>query len=419
MKKIFCTILLLLGISVFNFPQSVYVGNNYLPLHLGNTYQYFKSYSNNYFTSYIIDTTTITRDTVINNNTYFNYSGLMRYSESDKKIYKFVSPYDRVYMDFNKAIGDTFNQDYVVFNDTNYATVKGGSTTLFSQSYNYKGFYRVQAFVPYDTYTEYYAENFGSYFSGSYYYGMGGGTYAYSNIMMAILYDSLGNMHYYTGHHKPQIIVTPLTVINSNNFNLNFDVGHYYNRNSGIPVEGLVNFIDSVVFESYYKKGDSLLSNPELLVQYLSIGHYTVTTTLDTALMKSGFAFNYRIIAKDKGIIQETSISPDAGYYKCVWDFGQGIENKKEISADYMLSQNYPNPFNPNTLISFSLPSRQFISLKVYDILGNEITTLVNEEKPAGNYKINFNASNLHSGVYFYSIRAGSFTDTKKLILIK
>jgi hypothetical protein len=135
--------------------------------------------------------------------------------------------------------------------------------------------------------------------------------------------------------------------------------------------------------------------------------------------MKKGFAFNYRIIAKDKGIIQETSISPDSGYYKCVWDFGQGIENKNNIPVDYVLSQNYPNPFNPTTSISFSIPSRQFTIVKVYDILGNEIITLVNEEKPAGKYIVNFNASNLHSGVYFYSIRAGSFTDTKKLILIK
>jgi hypothetical protein len=382
-------------------------------------YQYFETNSNNYFTGYTINTTTITRDTVINSNTYFNYSGWMRYSDGDKKIYKFVNPNDLVYMDFNKAIGDTFYQPNVFFNDINFATVNGGESKLFSQNYKYKGFIRVEAVISNNSYTEYFAENFGSFKSESYSYGPGGGTNDYSNIMMAILYDSLGNMHYFTEHHKPEITITPLNVIHSNNFNLNFNVDHYYNRNSGIPTEGLVNFIDSVVFESYYQKGDSLQSKPDLIVTNPSVGQYQITTTLDTNLMKKGFAFNYRIIAKDKGIIQETSISPDSGYYKCVWDFGQGIENKNNIPVDYVLSQNYPNPFNPTTSISFSIPSRQFTIVKVYDILGNEIITLVNEEKPAGKYIVNFNASNLHSGVYFYSIRAGSFTDTKKLILIK
>ena len=84
-----------------------------------------------------------------------------------------------------------------------------------------------------------------------------------------------------------------------------------------------------------------------------------------------------------------------------------------------MLNQNYPNPFNPTTTISFSIPSSAFTSLKVYDILGNEVATLVNEEKPAGEYDITFDASALTSGVYLYRLNVGNISEMKKMILMK
>jgi len=85
----------------------------------------------------------------------------------------------------------------------------------------------------------------------------------------------------------------------------------------------------------------------------------------------------------------------------------------------YRLYQNYPNPFNPSTTISYSISEIEFVTLKVYDVLGNEITTLVNEEKPIGNYQVEFDATNLASGIYFYRLRAGDFIKTKKMILMK
>ena len=85
----------------------------------------------------------------------------------------------------------------------------------------------------------------------------------------------------------------------------------------------------------------------------------------------------------------------------------------------FILEQNYPNPFNPTTTISFSIPSSSFISLKVYDILGKEVATLVNEEKQAGNYEVNFDAASLSSGTYFYRLQAGNIIATKKLLLVK
>lgn len=99
-----------------------------------------------------------------------------------------------------------------------------------------------------------------------------------------------------------------------------------------------------------------------------------------------------------------------------------GISNKDNITAapsTFYLSQNYPNPFNPTTIISYSLPFRSSVSLKIYDILGREVANLVDGQKSAGNYKVEFNASNLASGIYFYSLKAGSFVATKKLVLLK
>jgi hypothetical protein len=89
--------------------------------------------------------------------------------------------------------------------------------------------------------------------------------------------------------------------------------------------------------------------------------------------------------------------------------------------GEFSLFQNYPNPFNPNTSIKYAVGSMQYVSLKVYDVLGKEVAALVNEEKPAGTYNVEFTINNLQlsSGVYFYQLKAGLFVDTKKMILLR
>jgi len=93
--------------------------------------------------------------------------------------------------------------------------------------------------------------------------------------------------------------------------------------------------------------------------------------------------------------------------------------NTKEILTRFSLYQNYPNPFNPATKINYEIGSMQFVILKIFDITGKEIATLVNEPKPAGKYEIEFNASGLASGVYFYKLQAGNYSSTKKLVFLK
>ncbi|MDP3442025.1 MAG: YCF48-related protein, partial [Ignavibacteria bacterium] len=91
----------------------------------------------------------------------------------------------------------------------------------------------------------------------------------------------------------------------------------------------------------------------------------------------------------------------------------------EDIPDNFMLSQNYPNPFNPTTTIEYQLPSAGHVLLKVYDILGREIVTLINENKYAGNYKVTFDGKKFVSGVYFYTINANKYSKTKKMILMK
>jgi hypothetical protein len=96
-----------------------------------------------------------------------------------------------------------------------------------------------------------------------------------------------------------------------------------------------------------------------------------------------------------------------------------GIEPAGTVPYKYALNQNYPNPFNPVTRITFDIPENVFVSLKVYDILGREVSNLVNENMQPGSYNITFDGANLISGVYFYKITAGKYSDVRKMMLIK
>lgn len=108
------------------------------------------------------------------------------------------------------------------------------------------------------------------------------------------------------------------------------------------------------------------------------------------------------------------------------------VANESITPTEFSLEQNYPNPFNPNTTIKYTIPNvtlssssraesreENFVTLKIYDVLGNEVAILVNEKKPAGIYEVEFSATKLSSGIYFYKLQAGSFTQTKKMTVLK
>jgi len=180
-----------------------------------------------------------------------------------------------------------------------------------------------------------------------------------------------------TGVQQPYLFVRALAVtkegylLRGSNYSysgtvyLSKDNGdHWINRSQGLPSESIFGFaIDSKgnIFAATYGKG-VFISNPQIT----SVYNY-----------KNGIEFNFQ------------------------------------------LKQNYPNPFNPTTKINYSIPQRSFVTIKIYNLLGTEVAILVAEEKLAGSYEVEFNGSKFSSGVYFYSIQAGSFTETKKFILLK
>jgi len=126
---------------------------------------------------------------------------------------------------------------------------------------------------------------------------------------------------------------------------------------------------------------------------------------------EGGFGINHNFIL---------AAGPDIVLNKFFGDFTTSVEKLEDlIPAQFDLEQNYPNPFNPSTKIRFTVPEAGLVTMKVYDLLGQEVAILVNEEQVAGVYEVTFDAAQLPSGIYFYSINAGDFVATKKMILLK
>ncbi|MCX7833314.1 MAG: T9SS type A sorting domain-containing protein [Ignavibacteria bacterium] len=122
------------------------------------------------------------------------------------------------------------------------------------------------------------------------------------------------------------------------------------------------------------------------------------------------------------GALVSTKVLGSSFQYISVFDpdFPVSIGNTNiELPVDYKLYNNYPNPFNPSTKIKFSIPKQEFVTVNIYDNLGKHVKTLVNSTLPAGVYEFTFNADNLATGIYFYSIQAGNFSDSKVMVLIK
>ncbi|HVN49626.1 MAG TPA: endo-1,4-beta-xylanase, partial [Bacteroidota bacterium] len=170
-------------------------------------------------------------------------------------------------------------------------------------------------------------------------------------------------------------------------------VGQYYNM-----LDSLLKVVDSLHQTNYTTTSWATLTSVAASAKNAMIQSYSVSSSADTTLGKS----------KDSLIAAMANLTVT------------GISNNSgNIVKTFSLSQNYPNPFNPTTNIAFSVPARSFVSLKIYNVLGQEIATLANEELSAGNYTRQWNAINIQSGVYFYRLQAGSYTATKKLVLLK
>lgn len=198
----------------------------------------------------------------------------------------------------------------------------------------------------------------------------------------------------------------------------------------GFPIEFRYNSL-----KGYYKfnsqGGDQLFITLWVSVDTQAIGVGSIL--LNSAASYSQFAIPITYIdasTPNKCIISFQILNPVGGVNVTLGSemYLDDIELSMDMVSDvedefqplaFQLNQNYPNPFNPSTKIQYSIPQESTVTLKIYDVLGNEVATVVNEEKSAGNYEIDFNASSLSSGVYLYKIQAGSFVETRKMILLR
>jgi photosystem II stability/assembly factor-like uncharacterized protein len=196
-----------------------------------------------------------------------------------------------------------------------------------------------------------------------------------------------------------------------------------YTDNGGVPVE-LTSFTVNVNEEGVVKLNWSTATetnNSGFEVQRLQ------TNVQNKEWEVAGFVPGHgtTTVPQYYSFIEEKVLSGQYKYRLKQIDYDGTFEYSDEVAFEFTskftftLEQNYPNPFNPSTKIKFSLPANGHTSLKVYDILGREVSTLLNEEFKAGEHEVEFNAENLPSGVYFYRIKAGEFTDIKKMLLLK
>jgi hypothetical protein len=202
----------------------------------------------------------------------------------------------------------------------------------------------------------------------------------------------------------------------------------YFNfTTADVSVEGTIgNLTDGVIDliaedKLTSSQGSQLISRLDAAEHYLSLGN-TFLANLNMYLFKLRVMILRTSSMLSTADADALNYSAD-GVIDLIAEGDAQIQaiNFKELSTpkEYSLGQNYPNPFNPSTTIEYSIPKNSVVSLKIYDMLGKEVATLTDRYQEAGTYIVNWNASHLSSGVYFYKLSAGSFIETKKMILSK
>ena len=223
---------------------------------------------------------------------------------------------------------------------------------------------------------------------------------------------------------------SPLKIILSGNRNTTqFNINAQLTRSSDIPDNDLVIYF--VVVEDIYFDGRNTVSNHKHVMRKMlpTPNGQTFSINLNETINIPQPIDLDPIWDVDSlsVVVFVQSISSKTVYQSATISYDElnvtDIKNEELLPSEFKLEQNYPNPFNPTTSISYQLPVSSYVTLKVYDVLGNEVATLVNDYKPAGIYEVEFIPSSVKhqpsSGIYFYTLTAGDYSQTKKMILLK
>ncbi len=415
------------------------LAQNWFPLNIGNSWDYYTNYKIiggiNWITTdvryitrtRVLDTMTIDSKIYYKIRSYPRWSGDLwfRYDGNEKKIFIRENNTDQLFMNFNLVGGNMFlqyvlNGNYrsamcieTIFDTTNFIILKGYTVYPASvENYNYFypdiGFYRTIELT-----------------------NSSGVPFTNLNLIEYRLITPNNDTIHYKHNHKVQLTFNPKNYLpNLPRLQDTIFVQHYYSD----PYHPI--YIDSIFFEYYYSDGNNSTVKSRLLLPPLTRVSYGKFRTIlnfeiDTVKYQNGYHLYYRIGAKDSGIVPTYTYVPDTGYIKLYWrDSISSVNNDEMLVTNFYLFQNYPNPFNPSTKISWQSPVSGWQTIKVYDILGNEIATLVDEFREAGRYEVEFNVTqtiSLCSGVYFYQLRVTEpssssgqvFVETKKMILLR
>lgn len=407
------------GVFLYDPSYQPYTGKNYFPLNIGNQWQYNRvcngQFAGNQFFS-------VQRDFIITDKKYFLLQGSIndwvRYDDGQNKFMLRWNDSDYTVMDYTLNEGTNF--EHIFYNShiiINATIIEPFNISIFDSSYFSKGYFWGQGGGSFnENHWIYHSENLGKTTESSYSWGGGIETDCYTTLIRAVIYDSMG-VKYYSDGVKPIIIFQPQLVTHNFNLDWNFSVNHSY---SCFNQNWNVNFIDTVSMFSYYSNGDSTINNSRIEgINEPNSANYNLSFQLDSTLVKNDFKFYYKIYAVDKGIVPESSSKPASGYYELVYDPNPVSVKDIDTPIAYALQQNFPNPFNNSSVIIYSIPKPSQVLIKIFNTLGEEVATLINEEESAGSYEIEFNAQNLPSGIYFCQMKTSDFIQTRKMILLK
>jgi len=393
-------------------PIFIYKGNNFFPMAVGNKWQYIKSSSDNdYFTSYSLCTTEVLSDTIINGKHFFLVNDdskydFLYYSDDNKLLLNGHT----LLMDFNLLGHEGFE-----FYGATWATVYEGPVTLFGYERYYKGLSSNYYGIPF---SRKYADSIGVYYYYSNENGPMGSNFQERLDLIEASVKIQDSTYLYKVNYIPTVNSNTVILISDTLLGLSVMVSHPRDMISDTPKKSLF-FTNSAEVEYFFTKGtDSIAGGRKQLNRLENSNSFYDSISFSNLLYNQGYEIKYRFHLTDKGIIPSSSTYPGNGYLS--YKIDPVSVTKEDIKIlNFQLFQNYPNPFNPSTRIQYSVASGQNVTLKVFDVLGNEVATLVNELKVPGVYTVQFDGGDLTSGVYFYKLQSGSFVQTKKFVLMK
>lgn len=410
---------------------------NWFPLEVGNKFQYFKKYSSywgNEYGDYSIKLFQVTDSVWLNNQKYYSVDGFyffssgtkIRYDQETQQIVVLYNNQEYLFMDFTKVDGEIFQQTNGSGGFIN-STIISQNIVILEDTLAAKGFYNIRRLggggwppLPSGDLATwvYFAPEIGWVFQDQENYIT---SLPKTDLFLIeqLIFEE-GQYLHKKHSETATLLFEPVTFIaEGDSLYQVFTVLHPFSKQNVPASNGYFSYINAFL-ESFYFNGSDTVWNPQFNIQQTSEIDFSLNYQFDTTKYQQGYHLYYRIAAVDKGIIPDTFYSPQEGYYKLFWkDSTTSVSPVDFLPSEYSLYQNFPNPFNPSSRIVFTIPERNFVSLKVFDLLGSEIISLVNEELDAGRYEVDFSGDNLSSGVYIYQIRAGSFIDTKKMILIR